>query len=249
LPAERVAYLVQEDERQFLPEGDDRVRCQETLALPGLRLIVRRPLLESLQRDGLATASAPFDLAFPPPAWSPRAKPDGGKLDFLLVGDPDGQAGLYWRSLEAVARAMQEGVLDPHAWDFALAASPSEEFALPFGVRPRILGALSPDDYAEQLGRVDLGLGLDGRVYPALGLAASGGVMVSSSAGLEAELAAGNILSVGTSLSEVVDGLRRGAALATSDQRGRNYAGSRFQRDWRTALAPALDQFSRWFDD
>ena len=253
LPTDRIACLVLDDDCDSLLAGDDRLRRREALATAGLRLIVPAAGLERLQGEGPAATAIPFDLAFPSSAWAPKAKPDGDKHDFLFFGAPDDRDGLYWRGLEALALAMREGVLDPRVWTFTFVGAAACEVALPFGVRPKIVRSLAPRDYSLLLGGADLGLSLRaGRrlSHPALALAASGSVVVSSRFDREPSMSSDNILAVGTGISEVVEGLHRGASLAMDPAvRRRNYEQSRIQRDWRAALAPVLDRLGRWFDE
>lgn len=250
VPPNRVALVMARDERDLLPLGDDRLRCQEALALPGLRLIASSPaLLESLHREGLAAHRAPFERAFPPSPWAIDAKAEGAKFDFILFGGPDDRGGLYWRSLEALALSLREGVFDPRMWDFTFVGVTAQDVVLPFGIRPRIVQAPGPRDYAAIVGLADLGLCLAGASHHALAIAASGGVGIASRPILDWPATSANILAVDADLASVEQGIRRGASLAADIAvRGSNFEQSRFQRDWRAALAPALEHLGRWFD-
>src|SRR5206468_3318704 len=67
--SEKIIYLLQEDERQFYPAGDDQLLCQETLRDPNIQIVVNTKLrwdhfksegFTDIERSGLW-----FNPAFP----------------------------------------------------------------------------------------------------------------------------------------------------------------------------------------
>lgn len=249
-PPESVALIVHQDERELLAAGDDRLRCHETLTLPGLRLIVPHgALIGRFQREGFALEAAPFDLAFPRFDQALEAKPQKTKQDIVLFGGPDQPGGLYWRSLEALALAMRTGVIDPQMWNFTFVGSGCQDLTLPFGVRPRIEQVLRPPAYCALVSKADIGLCLNGAGYPALAVAANGGVGITGPWASHPPASSDNVLAVEPDIASVERALRRAVVLAGDiAARQLNYEQSRFLRDWRPALAPALEQLGRWFD-
>ena len=71
VPRNRVAYLLQEDERMFYPFGDERLLCAETLDEPDLSLLINTRLLSEHLRQGptplrgIDMDSTTFEPAFP----------------------------------------------------------------------------------------------------------------------------------------------------------------------------------------
>ncbi len=247
----RIAYLLQEDERGFYPLGDDHLRCTETLSDPGLLYIVNSGLLmRHLQADGLAPGGVAFEPAFPAAAYHRELRPAGSPRGFFFYARPHNPRNLYWRGLEAVGAAIEEGVLDPAAWDFHFVGKAAQDMRLPGGVRPRLVHNLPWADYAGLVRRMDLGLSLMDTPhpsYPPLDLAASGAVVVTNRFGAKTSLEgySRNILTAEPTVAGLVDGLRRAVALAMDEPaRAANYAGNGLLRDWNVAFAPVLDRLA-----
>jgi SAM-dependent methyltransferase len=260
VPRRQVIYLLQEDERMFYPRGDDRLRCAETLADPDLHLLVNSELLfrhlaegpEPL--EGLAGRAQWFEPAFPADLFhdSARTRASGGKRTLFFYARPNNLRNLYWRGLEALTAAIEEGVLDPGEWNFLFVGRDIEPVSLPGGVVPEILENLAWDRYADVVRGVDLGLALMDTPhvsYPPLDLAASGAVVVTNACGPKQSLDrySANIITVPPSVDALVRGLAAGVEMIADDEgRRRNAAESRIQRDWRTAAETAIDTCLTW---
>ncbi len=251
VPSRRILYLLQEDEREFYPSGDERLRCAEILDDTGLRFIVNTALLRdhliATGAQGVAANSIAFEPALPERLYHPEpASTPGGKRQFFFYARPNHVRNLYGRGLDAIAAAIAEGVLDPEAWDFTFVGSHIPPVTLPGGVVPRRVEGLAWQDYAALVRRMDLGLSLmysPHPSYPPLDLAASGAVVVTNSYGRKTSLArySHNILCVEPSVEALVEGLRDGVGLAMdTTRRQANFAASSFERDWRQAFAAVL---------
>jgi hypothetical protein len=250
----RIAYLLQEDERGFYPLGDDHLRCTETLTDPALLYVVNAGLLlDHLRAEGLAPGAVAFEPAFPLAAYHPEARDEDAPRRFFFYARPHNPRNLYWRGLEALGAAIEEGVLDPASWTVHLVGHGAQDLVLPRGVRPELVHGLPWADYAGLVRRMDLGLSLMDTPhpsYPPLDLAACGAVVVTNRFGGKAALDqySANILVAEPTVPGLVEGLRRGAALALDGPaRAANYARNGLQRDWETALAPALDRLAARF--
>jgi hypothetical protein len=253
---DRIAYLVQEDERMFYPLGDDYLRCTETLSSPDLLYLVNSEiLLEHFQNDGLVPGATAFEPSFPEslyhPALDTRRRP-ADKRRFFFYARPHNARNLYWRGLEAVASAIEEGVLDPAEWDFYFAGHGNGRLSLPGGVRPIIPGPMAWADYAAFVRGMDVGLSLmytPHPSYPPLDLVASGSVVVTNRFGLKRDLDqySSNIICSDLDVPSLVAALRQATALAeNSDLRIAQFSRSSLQRDWAISMAPALDRMVRW---
>jgi hypothetical protein len=263
VPTRQIIQLLQEDERMFYPRGDDRLRCSETLDTPDLHVLVNSELLfRHLTEAGepvlnLAQRSQWFEPAFPEALFhdDPSARGEGGRRTFLFYARPGNLRNLYWRGVEAIGMAIEEGVLDRDGWRVIFVGRDLEPVRLPGGVSPELLVNLPWPRYAEVVRSVDLGLSLmdtPHASYPPLDLAASGAVVVTNICGLKTSLTrySANILTVGPRADDLCRGLARGAALMRDEpRRAANYAASRIARDWRATLELALDRCVHWIGE
>ncbi len=249
----QVVYLVQEDERLFYPSGDASLRCEETLAEPGLTFAVNTELLfrhfATGEPGNVARAGAWFEPAFPSALYQPRTG-SSGRRRFAFYARPRNARNLYERGLEVIVDAINRGVLAPDEWEFIFFGSPPDSVILPQGVHPTYSADLPLSAYAALLGTVDLGLALMASPhpsYPPLDMAASGGVAVTTRFGVKQQLSmySDNILVAGTGTKELVGALGEGARLAADHPlRTRQHADSKLARDWRASTAPLIDWLS-----
>ena len=251
----RIIHMLQEDERLFYPHGDIHLLCAEVLSTPGLRFAVNTRLLhEHFVADGfeaVAANGAWFEPAFPLACyhWEERhAENEDTRRNFFFYARPGHPRNLYARGLEAVSAAIERRILDPDCWNFAFVGHNLDAMTLPRGVRPRLLQKLRWPDYAAEVRRSDLGLGLmytPHPSYPPLDLAASGAVAVTNRYGRKRSLAqySGNILCVGGTLESLLEGIAQGVRLASDlPARRRNYVQNGLARDWAASFTPALDR-------
>ncbi|MDQ2960134.1 MAG: methyltransferase domain-containing protein [Candidatus Dormibacteraeota bacterium] len=260
VPNNRVISLLQEDERMFYPWGDDRVRCSETLADPDLHVVVNSELLFRHLTEGpeplagLAARAHWFEPAFPARLFhdAPSRPLSGDRRTLFFYARPNNYRNLYWRGLEALTAAIEEGVLDPEAWRFIFVGRDIGRVALPGRVVPEVLENLAWDRYAEVVRSVDLGLALMDTPhvsYPPLDLAASGAVVVTNTCGLKQSLDqySRNIIIVPPTVDAIARGLAAGVELVADDEtRRRNTVESGIQRDWRATLETTIEACAGW---
>ncbi len=256
VPRARIAYLLQEDERMFYPFGDDHLRASELLRDEGLLYLVNsRLLLEHLQGEGLAPGATAFEPSFPRGTYHARDEDCGGKRQFFFYARPAINArNLYWRGLEALAAAIEQGALDPDEWEFNFVGKAAADLRLPRGARPRLIQGLPWAEYAAMARRMDLGLSLmytPHPSYPPLDLAASGAVAVTNRFGVKTSLEqySPNILCADPDVRSLAAALADGARLAGDRERRRaNFEQSGLQRDWAESAAAAVERLAAWAD-
>lgn len=262
VPANRVIHLLEDDERMSHPHGDDRVRCEETLARPDLHCVVNSEMLFRHLADGpepiagLRGRATWFEPALPETLFhddlAREVRPR--RWRFLFDARPNTPRALYWRGLEAIMAALEEGVLDAEQWSLTFMGEIPDDLHLPGGIVPRHLLDLPLEGYAELIRGVDLGLALTDTPHPGyapLHLAAGGAVVVTDTCGLKQSLASysENIIAVPPSVEALCRGLRAGAALVADEgARRRNYSASQFRRDWRVTLEPTVRQCIDWIE-
>ena len=253
---ERIACLVQEDERLFYPFGDEHLRCTETLSDPRLLYLVNtKLLLGHLHDDGLVPGATAFEPSFPMHLYHPAApglRQAGAKRNFFFYARPKNVRNLYWRGLEALSAAIEEGILDPQEWDFHFVGHDASPVSLPRGAKALFSGPMSWSDYAAFVRRMDVGLSLiytPHPSYPPLHLAASGAVVVTNQFGRKRNLDrySSNILCVDLDVPSLVGAIRKATVMAAdAELRSTNFAGNGLQRDWAISLAPALERLAAW---
>jgi hypothetical protein len=252
--SDRIVYLLQEDERGFYPLGDDHLRCSEILTDPNLTFVINsKMLLGHLQAEGIASAGLAFDPAFPLSVYHAERREPGDKRNFFFYARPNNVRNLFWRGLEAVGAAIEEGILPIDEWAFHFAGKDVPRLRLPGGIQPTILENLPWADYAGLVRRMDLGLSLMDTPhpsYPPLDLAASGAVVVTNRFGRKASLDtfSANIVCAEGTVRGLVEGLREAKQLALNTSlRSANYMANGLQRDWPVAMQAVLDGLAERF--
>jgi hypothetical protein len=253
---QQILYLLQEDERMFYPRGDDRLRCAEMLANPEISFAVNSRMLFRHFADGeealpnIDGRGSWFEPAFPLAQYHDdvASRRSRSKRNFLFYARPNNLRNLYWRGLEAIVAAVEDGTLNREDWNITFVGRDLEPLALPHGLRPTILQNLPWSEYAALVRATDVGLMLIDTPhpsYPPLDLAASGGVAVTNRSGLKTSLSeySRNIVCV----TPTVDELKRGIALAISiagdeNLRLSNYLHNNIQRDWAKTLEATVQR-------
>jgi hypothetical protein len=256
-PSENIVYLLQEDERMFYPFGDDRLRCAEALSTGGISFVVNSQLLFQHFTVGheplpnIASRGLWFEPAFPSSHYFPEQNhANGAKKQFFFYARPYNLRNLYWRGLEAIARAIERGVLDPSLFEFHFVGHGLGRVSLPGKPIVHVLERLQWSDYAALVRRIDIALSLMDTPhpsYPPLDLAASGAIVVTNRHGIKTSLSdySENIICCEPAVDSLVDGIRAAMALANDDStRLLNYSRNRLQRDWTSALSAVVDRLA-----
>ena len=256
---DRLAYLIQEDERMFYPHGDDRVRCEQTMCEPGLAVAVNSRLLFDHLTDGpepiqdLADRGVWFEPAFPAAGRS-LAQPDAtGRRKLFFYARPNNLRNLFHTGLEALSNAIADGTLHPAEWDIHLVGKDVPDLLFPHGVRPRRIEGLNWSDYHALVGSMDAGIVLMDTPhpsYPPLDLAAHGAAVLTNAHGLKTDLScySRNILLEQPDMPSLARGITRLVALARDPAtRSANLRADQICRDWRVALEGVVDRLADHF--
>ncbi len=247
--ADRVIYLLQEDERMFYPFGDERLLCEEVLATDSLTFVVNTKLLfdylVSNGLDNLKSHGKWFEPSFPLSSFYYDKAQNGGRRNFLFYARPKNLRNLFYRGIDAIERAVQRGILDHEHWNFHLVGTELESLTFSGGIQPAIHQDLAWRDYARLLRETDLGLALmytPHPSYPPLDLVACGAVAVTNTYGPKQSLDSYSRNIICANLDLIVDGIAAGAELACNDAlRMHNYRNSGILRDWKASFEPVLD--------
>ncbi len=186
VPRARVVALVQEDERMFYAQGDERLRCAETLGEPDLPVVVNTELLfrhlttgrepfQNLGRNGLW-----FEPAFPGTARPARRN---GRRRLFFYARPNNLRNLFWRGLEVLDAALAEGLFPADRWEMHWVGRDVPEVALPCGVVPTRITGMTWGNYQSFIASMDAGLVLMDTPhpsYPPIDLAAAGAAVLTN---------------------------------------------------------------------
>jgi hypothetical protein len=196
VPASKVDYLLQEDERMFYPHGDDWLRCQELLSRRDIRFIINT---EMLYRHFLASGfdhfeqqAIWFEPAFPMQSFRPQSEKNSGeKLKLFFYARPNNLRNLFYRGIEVLDRAVAQGVLDPDLWDICFVGKDVPRLRLGGKIEPTVLPTMGWKEYGAFIASVDVGLCLMATPhpsYPPLDLAVAGALVVTNQFGLKKDL-------------------------------------------------------------
>lgn len=256
---DRLAYLLQEDERMFYPHGDDRIRCGQTMCEPGLAVVVNSQLLFEHLANGpepipdLAERGDWFEPAFPA-AGRTVAQPDAsGRRKLFFYARPNNLRNLFNTGLEAISDAIASGTLHPAEWDIHLVGKDVPDLLFPRGVRPRRIENLNWNEYHALVASMDAGIVLMDTPhpsYPPLDLAAHGAAVLTNVHGLKADLScySRNILLEQPDMPSLARGIGTLVALARDPAtRSANLRADQICRDWTVSLAGVVERLAAHF--
>jgi hypothetical protein len=256
VPPSRIVALVQEDERMFYPQGDERLRCAETLSHPGLQTVVNTEMLYRHLVSGqepvsnLAEHATWFEPAFPARA---EMRPRERRRRFFFYARPHNERNLFWRGVEALHAAAAEGLFPAEDWEMHWIGRDAPKVTLPRGIVPRITPHIAWGEYQEFVASMDAGFVLMDTPhpsYPPLDLAAAGAAVLTNTYPGKESLSqySDNILLAPPTVEGLVEGLRRLQALAEdSGERGRRREADCIGRDWTAALEPVVSRLAARF--
>jgi hypothetical protein len=256
----RVIQVVERDERRVYAMGDDRVLCSETLSDARLRLLIDgEPLLREMSGGPqplpqLTVRAVSFDPAFPASLFHHEHAADDvePRSTLLLVAEPPGVGPLFWRTLEGVTRAIEDGFLARNEWRVVLVGRNLPLMEFPAGVVPELLEDLTPAAYASIVRQASLGIALTGSLrpsYPLRALLASGAVVVTDATTQRASGIGDRDSVVTSDLS--IDGICRSIAAGVilahdHDARAGRSSHAGVARDWRASLETAISCCAEW---
>jgi|688.fasta_scaffold02440_4 hypothetical protein len=256
---DRLAYLLQEDERMFYPHGDERVRCGQAMCEPGLKVVVNSRLLFEHLTDGpepipdLAERGEWFEPAFPAADRAMVQPDESGRRKLFFYARPNNVRNLFHTGLEAISDAIASGTLHPAEWDIHLVGKDVPDLLFPRGVRPRRIEGLNWDDYHSLVSSMEAGIVLMDTPhpsYPPLDLAAHGAAVLTNVHGLKTDLScySRNILLEPSDAASLRRGIVRLVALARDrNTRAINLRADHICRDWNVALADVVNRLADHF--
>jgi hypothetical protein len=252
IPSDRIIYLLQEDERLFYPEGDEKLRCHETISNSGIHILVSSQLLyhhlvrdgfDNLKQRGLWFEPSIIDSA----GEKVTALEDRKKSNFFFGTRPGANASLFCLGLEVIENALLERVLNPDEWTFTFVGKDLVRVKLNGIIEPTLIRSIKWSEYKKLVSSMDLGLSLmctPHPTYPALDLAACGAVAVTNTFGIKTGLDAysANIICGPATIEGLTTALKTALPLVYDPaRRQQNRANDQIARDWKKSFKGALD--------
>ena len=251
----RIIELVQEDERLFYAQGDERLRCSETLNQPDIIKVVNT---EILYRHFTVGSTALVNIIrngvyFEPAFLGKQSNKTlentkNGIRRMFFYARPHNLRNLFWRGIEALDEAAAEGIISADKWELYWVGVGLPKVRLGGGIKPICLPPMSWGDYQSFISTMDAGFVLMDTPhpsYPPLDLAAAGAAVLTTIYPGKESLAcySDNIIMAEPSREALVHGLRQLVDLANDDDaRARNRAADRIARNWSDTLAPVVTQ-------
>ena len=252
---QKIIELVQEDERLFYAQGDERLRCTETLNHPDIIKVINTEILYRHFTGGSAALvniidkGVYFEPAFPGnQSDNTLEKPNNGVRRMFFYARPHNLRNLFWRGIEALDEASANGIISGDNWELYFVGNDLPNVRLGGGIKPTYLTPMKWGDYQSFISNMDAGFVLMDTPhpsYPPLDLAAAGAAVLTTIYPGKESLScySDNIIMAEPSLESLICGLRRLVDLANDDDaRARNRATDRISRSWSDTLAPVVSQ-------
>lgn len=252
-----IIYLLQEDERLFYPNGDERLLCSTCIADRRIFKVVNTVLLRRhLVGDGLLD-STEGNVAFEPAFfrgsffWDDSTRAQQDKKRLLFYARPTHPRNLYLLGLRVLDEAVNRSLIDPAEWEILFVGTEDNQIILGGTVEPKNVVGLSWTDYAKLVRSADIGLCLMSSPhpsYPPLDMTASGAVVLTNSYGIKESLDfySKNILVREPYVDQMMRGLSEAIALAGDlDRRRSNFEKNNINTDWTFALSEAVNTCAR----
>ncbi|MEO6786301.1 MAG: hypothetical protein ABI318_09235 [Chthoniobacteraceae bacterium] len=248
-----IIYILQEDERMFFAEGDEKVLCERIMADDAIRYVINTELLYnhllSSGFENLRTNGTWFEPSFPN-ANGYHMSGNGltnGKRNFMFYAGPNHPRNLFYFGLKLIETAIVKGVLNPESWNLHFVGKDLCPIRIAGGIVPAMVQSMSWAEYHEYLKSVDLGLCLMATPhpsYPPLDLASFGGVAITNKCGIKQSLDkySKNIICGELTASGMLEAFRKGIELAEKmELRSKNLEEDHLIRDWTESFAASLD--------
>lgn len=249
---ERFFYVLQEVETFFYPNGDDQMLCEKVLSMKNIRFIVNSRLLMEYysltKKENIVKNGISFEPSFPKHLYAPNENTfaDKVKKTLFFYSRPNNPRNLFYSGIELLDRAILKGIIDTKKWDIYFAGSNVQKMVFCDGTRPKFLGSMTWESYANFAKTVDLALCLmytPHPSYPPLDLAASGAVVLTNSYANKTTLDeySKNIICTDLRESKSLCDFERAMEMAgDSSLRQKNYKASNIQTDWEKSFEKTI---------
>ena len=187
VPARKIIYILQEDERIFYEAGDLYIEAQTIMNHPSINVLVntrslRNYLIQS-GVEGLSLTSLSFEPSFEHISSGDVSHSHKVKRDLFFYARPNHARNLYRLGLKTLTNSVEKGILDPAKWNFHFVGFPENEHFPNTSILPIFHTPSDLVTYKELIGIMDVGLSLMSSPhpsYPVIDLAAAGKMVVTN---------------------------------------------------------------------
>lgn len=253
VPASRITYILQEDERMFYPSGDEPLFAESVMNNPDIRVVINTAgLMERLKATGIVNLSETaisFEPSFSLYTAQQRDPQRAGKKNLFFYARAGNPRNLFRLGLRSLDRAIQDGVIDTDQWNIHFVGSRIPRIQFCDGSVPSYHEELPWRAYRDLLATMDLGFSLMATPhpsYPPLDLAASGAVVVTNTwpGKQDLTLLSDSIFEAPPTVEGLVGGLAEGVKAVESGV-SRNGLAAPYSESWRSNLAHVVEELSK----
>ena len=255
VPADRIVYLLQEDERMFYPLGDEHLACAQTLAEPLRLTVINTNLLFQYMTTGDAAIAGLAERSiFFEPAFSDGVRNEDHsdrKRNLFFYARPTNARNLYLTGIAMIENAVLRGVLNPERWRVHLVGHNLRPLEFSNGLEAVFHAPMDWANYQSFLATMDAGLSLmytPHPSYPPFDLAALGIPALTNRFEIKTDLSdySENVVCADLSESGLLDGMSQLLDLAEDRQRCLlNRERDGLQRNWSIALEPVVAELAK----
>lgn len=249
--ANKIIYLLQEDERMFYPYGDDHLRCSSVLSNPDIRFVINTELLfnhfSSQGFNNILQNGLWFEPAFSSYEAKLASSQHSAKKKFFFYARPNHYRNLFSLGLETVRAAVARGVLNLEEWEICFVGLGLSTLKFPIAFEATIIEGLTWSEYVRFIRSVDVGLSLmytPHPSYPPLDLAASGAIAVTNQHGIKQDLSrySNNIICKRADVESLLQGIEEAIKLSEDEWlRLENYKNNKLIKDWEKSFEHILE--------
>ena len=249
--ANRIFYIIQEEETFFYNYGDEHKWCYDMINNDNIDFIVNSKLLYDYFCNHGYTKIKEHGIYFEP-AFSKDiyyANDDSFSRDkkykLFFYGRPNNPRNLFYHGLELLDEAISRGIIDTDIWDIYMAGGDFTEFEFSNGSAPIINGVMSWGEYAEFARTVDLSFSLmytPHPSYPPFDMSCSGAVVLTNIFENKRDLKySDNMLTYELDTESMMTGFEEAVKLAKDfKQREKNYKNNKISTSWSKSLADVI---------
>lgn len=249
-------YLIQDYECGFYPWGDWYAYALGSYGMNFIPIFNTIWLRDFFAQRGLVSAEQIKAGTYFQPALNRRLygrerrkRQPTEKRRLFFYGRPSVARNLFPIGIQALARAVEDGVLPPDQWEFVTGGEPHAPLTLADKAILRPLGKMPLETYAELLTSTDIGLSLmlsPHPSYPPLEIAASGAIAITNTfEGKDLSSLASNIISCPPTLDGVYNALKLAVARLAQEELTKP-EDLKLPGSWEEALSEPVEKLGAW---
>lgn len=245
----RFFYIIQEVETFFYPHGDEHYLCSQIMHDPNIDYIINSKYLYDYfteHEPNITDHGVYFDPAFPIQMYNALNFEQKQKYKMFFYSRPNNPRNMFYYGIELINDCIQQGILDTNIWEIYFVGQDVPDITFFNGYKPKYLGLLSWDKYADFLKDIDLTMSLmytPHPSYPPYDAACSGSVVITNICENKTTFKdSKNIILTDLDKDSFRSSMISAIQLAMNpQQREKNYLESTIPRAWGTNIEPVIE--------